>query len=132
MEAVLLIGLQGAGKTTFYRDRLAATHVHVSLDEAKTRERERQIITEAISRNASFAVDNTNVLKSERALYIGLAKAAGYRVVAYYFKPNVRTAIGRNKHRTDKKPIAVPAILATFKRLQAPEVSEGFDELHEL
>jgi predicted kinase len=29
-ELVVLIGLPAAGKTSFYRARLAATHVHVS------------------------------------------------------------------------------------------------------
>jgi hypothetical protein len=50
-------------------------------------------------------------------------------VAGYYFVPNVRYSIGRNNHRKDKKPVAVPAILATFKRLEAPGMVEGFDEL---
>ena len=32
MEAIVLCGVQGSGKTTLYRDRFAATHEHVSLD----------------------------------------------------------------------------------------------------
>jgi hypothetical protein len=31
-ECVILIGLPGAGKTTFFRERFAATHDHVSKD----------------------------------------------------------------------------------------------------
>ena len=31
-EAVVLCGVQGAGKTTLYEQRFAATHVRVSLD----------------------------------------------------------------------------------------------------
>jgi hypothetical protein len=30
MELVLLVGLPGAGKTSFFRQRFAETHVHVS------------------------------------------------------------------------------------------------------
>ena len=32
MEAVVLCGVQGSGKTTLYRDRFLDTHVRVSLD----------------------------------------------------------------------------------------------------
>jgi predicted kinase len=132
MQAVLLIGLQGSGKTTFYRERFSETHAHVSLDEVGTRERERALIADCIARGVPFVVDNTNILRRDRAVYIAIAKQAGYSVAGYYFAPNVRTSIGRNKHRTDKKPVAVPAILSAFKRLEAPVLAEGFDELHEI
>ena len=32
IELVVFSGLQAAGKTTFYRERLASTHVHISKD----------------------------------------------------------------------------------------------------
>ncbi|MDQ6645100.1 MAG: ATP-binding protein, partial [Chloroflexota bacterium] len=32
MELIIFIGLQGSGKSTFYRTYLAATHEHVSKD----------------------------------------------------------------------------------------------------
>ena len=44
MEAVVLIGLQGAGKSTFYRDRFFATHVRINLDMLKTRHREWRLL----------------------------------------------------------------------------------------
>jgi signal recognition particle GTPase len=31
-ELIVFVGLQGAGKTTYYHANLAATHVHVSKD----------------------------------------------------------------------------------------------------
>ena len=40
MEAVVLCGVQGSGKTTLYRDRFLDTHVRVSLDLLGTRTRE--------------------------------------------------------------------------------------------
>ena len=40
MEAVILCGLQGSGKTTLYRDRFIETHVRVSMDLLRTRARE--------------------------------------------------------------------------------------------
>jgi predicted kinase len=36
MEAVLLVGIQGAGKSTFYQQRFFDTHVRINLDMLKT------------------------------------------------------------------------------------------------
>src|SRR5918998_1033254 len=40
MEAVVLCGVQGSGKTTLYRDRFLDSHVRVSMDLMRTRHRE--------------------------------------------------------------------------------------------
>ena len=44
MEAVILCGVQGSGKTTLYRDRFLETHARVSLDLLRTRARERAFL----------------------------------------------------------------------------------------
>ena len=36
-ELVILVGLPGAGKTSFHRDRFTGTHVHVSKDLLRNR-----------------------------------------------------------------------------------------------
>lgn len=130
MQAVLLIGIQGAGKTTFYEERFAATHVRISLDVLGSRLQERAVVAECIAGGRDFLVDNTNVSKRERAAHINAARAGGFTVVGYFFQPNLRGSIWRNKHRTDKKALPVPAVIATFKRLEPPQLAEGFDELY--
>ena len=40
VQAVILCGLQGSGKTTLYRDRFLETHARVSMDLLRTRARE--------------------------------------------------------------------------------------------
>ncbi|MGI8962394.1 MAG: AAA family ATPase [Bryobacteraceae bacterium] len=104
-EAVIFIGLQGSGKTTYFTNHFAATHTHVSRDIQETAERERALIRECLQSERSFVVDNTNATRAVRAPYIREAKAAGFRVFSYFFDTPVRTAIGRNNHRKDKKPI---------------------------
>lgn len=128
-EAVIFVGLQGSGKTTYYTKHFANTHVHVSRDVQQTQERERALIRECLDAGRSFVLDNTNSTRSVRAPYIREAKAAAFRVVAYFFDTPVRAAIGRNNHRKDKKPIPVPAILRTAKHLQPPSVDEGIDDV---
>ncbi|MFL6197191.1 MAG: AAA family ATPase [Thermoanaerobaculia bacterium] len=130
MEAVLFVGIQGAGKSTFYQQRFFDTHVRINLDMLKTRYRADVFLHACILAKQPFVVDNTNVLKSERERYIGPAKEAGFRVIGYYFPVPVRYAIGRNHKREGKKKIPVQGILGTQKRLQPPRLDEGFDRLY--
>lgn len=129
-QAIIFTGLQGSGKTTYFADNFAATHEHVSRDILRTPAREAASIRECIRARRSFVVDNTNATRAIRAPFIEQAKAAGFQVHSYFFDIPVRTAIGRNNHRKDKKPIPVAAILRTAKHLQPPSLEEGFDEIH--
>jgi predicted kinase len=130
MEAVILIGIQGAGKSTFYLQRFLDTHVRINLDMLKTRYREQVFLQACILAKQPFLVDNTNVRAAERAQYIVPAREAGFRVVGYYFPVPVRHAIGRNQKREGKKKIPVKGILGTYKRLEPPRREEGFDALY--
>lgn len=129
MEAVIFVGIQGAGKSTFFQQRFFDTHVRINLDMLKTRYREQVFLSACILAKQPFVVDNTNVRAAERAKYILPAKEAGFRIVGYYFPVSVREAIGRNHKREGKKKIPVPGILGTQKRLQPPRRAEGFDQL---
>ena len=66
MEAVIFVGLQGAGKSTFYKERFFATHLRINLDMLKTRHRERRLLQLCVETRQPFVVDNTNVLTTER------------------------------------------------------------------
>lgn len=130
MEAVILIGIQGSGKTTFYGERFSKTHVRISLDAIRTRDRERVLVRECLKDGRPFVVDNTNVLARERAIYIAAAKAAGFKITAYHFRVPLRAAIVRNNRRPPGEIIPVPALIATLKRLQPPTLDEGFDQIY--
>lgn len=128
-EAIIFVGLQGSGKTSYFNKHFAATHEHISRDLQKTLDREIASVRECLRSGRSFVIDDTNATRTVRAAYINEAKAAGFKLSAYFFDTPVRTAIGRNNYRKDKKPIPVPAILRAAKRLQPPSVDEGLDEI---
>ena len=60
MDAVLFIGLQASGNSSFYKERYFSTHVRISLDLLKTRNRERQFLTACLDTQQPFVIDNTN------------------------------------------------------------------------
>src|SRR3989442_2472692 len=129
MEAVILIGIQASGKSHFYRQRFFNSHVRISLDLLKTRGRERRLLKLCLETQQPFVVDNTHATVSNRAFYIETAKARAFRVVGYFFEPNITEALKRNEGRTGTGRVPKVAIFATLERLQRPSLREGFDEL---
>lgn len=129
MDAVIFIGIQGSGKSTFYRKRFLDTHIRLNLDMLRTRRREQILFDACLSAQQSFVIDNTNPLKSDRARYIARARAAGFRLVAYFFQSSVREAIQRNSQRRLQAKIPPVAIAATSRKLEPPTLDEGFDEI---
>ncbi len=133
MELVLFIGLQGSGKSSFYRERFAATHVHVSKDlwpNARKREaRQRRLISEALARGDSVVVDNTNPLVEDRVPLIGLGRERGARVVGYVFESDLETCLARNAGRVGRARVEDKAIHITYRKLRWPSSAEGFDAL---
>ena len=130
MEAVILVGVQGSGKTSFYLDRFFDTHVRISLDMLRTRNREKTLLTACLESKQPFVIDNTNPLATDRARYIGPARAAGFHVVAYFFETTLRDAIRRNNQRVEKRKVPVAGVAGTFRKLQSPTLAEGFDALY--
>ena len=131
-EAVILVGIQASGKTTFYQQQLSATHCHISLDVSKTRARELARLQWCLENNLDFVVDNTNATADERRRFIVPAKAAGYRLVGYYFEPDVAGCLKRNAARPVHQRIPIPGLFGTKKRLEPPAFNEGFDALFEV
>lgn len=130
MEAVIFIGLQGAGKSTFYKERFFDTHLRINLDMLKTRHRERQFLQTCIETCQRFVVDNTNPTRAEREVYIQAAKDAGFRVIGYYFQSRVEDCKRRNEQRPADRQVPLGGILGTAGRMELPSLEEGFDELH--
>ena len=127
---VILIGIQGSGKSTFFQRFLSTDYEKVNLDTLKTRKREMRLVEEYIAHGVSFAVDNTNPTTEDRARYILPAKTEGYQVIGFFLESKLQACIERNNRRTGKEKLPAAAIASTSNRLQFPSYREGFDELY--
>jgi predicted kinase len=131
LEVVVLIGLQGAGKSTFRAQRFESSHVLVSKDRFRNNRRperrQQQLIREALATARSVVVDNTNPSRAERATIIALARSFNARVVGYFFASPMVECLARNAARAD--PVPEVGLLATAKKLERPALVEGFDAL---
>ena len=134
MDLLIFMGLQAAGKSTFYRRTFAETHVYVSEDLLRTNKqrgrRQQQLIEEALRAGRSVVVDNTNPTREDRASLIALGHRYGACVIGYYFELQVQRSIERNKQRSGKARVPPGAIFSTLKKLTPPTYKEGFDRLY--
>jgi predicted kinase len=132
-ECVIFVGLPASGKTTFYSQRFAATHAHVSKDlwpaSPNKESRQARELRAALGAGKSVVVDNTNPAIADRASIITIARELGARVIGYHFTATTREAVGRNRGREGAARVPDVAIFTRAKRMVPPTRSEGFDEL---
>lgn len=133
MKLILLIGLQGSGKSTFYRTNFAEGYEHISKDLLRNNKRqarrELQLQEEAFKAGRSVVIDNTNASREEREPLIRLGRLYGAEIVGYFFEVQVKKSLERNRQRSGKEKVPDVAIFATRKRLVPPAYEEGFDTL---
>ena len=124
-----MIGVQGAGKSTFCKKYLS-DYEYVNLDTLKSRDKEEKLVKKLFGEGKSFVVDNTNRLKSDRERYIPMAIAKDYKIVGYYFEPDLKACLRRNKNRSRKVPENVIREYYNIVLNNRPTYDEGFDEIY--
>ncbi|MBE9127830.1 MULTISPECIES: ATP-binding protein [unclassified Coleofasciculus] len=133
MELIIFIGLQASGKSTFFRQHFAETHLLVSKDLMRNNKnpsrRQAQLIKEALRAGRSVVVDNTNPKVEDRAALIQWGQVYDVQIIGYYFKSQVECCLERNQQRLGKARVPDVAIYATIKKLTPPSYTEGFHQL---
>lgn len=130
MEGVIFIGAQASGKSSFYLERYYKTHIRVSMDMLKTRCRERIIFDACLEAKQRVVVDNTNPMRVDREKYINGFKSYRFNLIGYYFASTLEDCLARNALREGKERIPEVGVRATYKAIELPTYSEGFDQLY--
>ncbi|MBI3730173.1 MAG: ATP-binding protein [Burkholderiales bacterium] len=130
MEAIIFIGLQASGKSSFYKEHFFNSHLRISNDLLKTKSRETKLLELCFESSMPLVIDNTNVTKAGRQQYIEKIKARHYRLTAYYFKTDLERTLTWNSQRQGKDLVPKVGILDTHRKLEIPDYDEGFDHMY--
>lgn len=118
-EMIILVGIQGAGKSTVTA-RLVKEHPYVVIERKKgTHEKK---VDSSLAAGKSVIFDATSGTVEARAPLIAQAKKYGFTPIIFWLS---RSGAERNKYRTDKKPIPAVAQSKYIKDFQEPTVAEG-------
>ena len=129
MDVIVFVGLQASGKSTFYQQNFADTHVRINLDMLHTRNREKRLIETCLEIGQPFVIDNTNITREARQRYFPMLQENEVSVHGYYFQSEIEPCKLRNNLRNETKQVPLPAILGTYAKMELPTLEEGFEKL---
>ncbi|EME84997.1 uncharacterized protein MYCFIDRAFT_41913 [Pseudocercospora fijiensis CIRAD86] len=139
LDIVLFCGSPGAGKSTFYWQRLQPLgYERVNQDILKTRDKCMKKAAEFIEEKTSVVVDNTNADVEVRAAWIGLARKLQVPIRLVHFTAPAKLcehndtvrALSNGLMNPEKRTILPPMAFSGFtSRYREPRAEEGFQDI---
>ena len=137
-EVVMMVGVQGSGKSTVAREWLAKAnpnYVVLSNDKLGGRDKTLAALRTNLKSGNSCVIDNTHVDVEARRKFLEVAKELKYPVRAFIMTTTFEHAKHNNIFReiidTSKEhaKIGEPLLHQYKNKYQAPSINEGFDEV---
>lgn len=135
MNAVLLVGIPGSGKSTFARERLP-NHVRVSQDELGSVNACINAVKDALGSGKNVVIDRCNQTPKQRKRWIDIARLYGASVSCVYLDCSEQTALKRVRDRKTHETLVnltidkLRRIVRGFKHeMVVPCFNEGFDSI---
>lgn len=133
-ETVLMVGIQGSGKSQFCSKYFGqAGYVIVSNDKTGSRDKSLQLMKKSLKDGKSVVVDNTHVNAEARQKFIDVSKSLKIPCRCFV----MATSIGQVRHNIvyreiidkDHVHIGDPLINGYLSKYQEPTKDEGYDEI---
>ncbi|KAI9478544.1 MAG: polynucleotide kinase 3 phosphatase-domain-containing protein [Benjaminiella poitrasii] len=140
-ELIICVGYPASGKSTFVKKHLVDErgYVYINQDTLKTKSKCIEACKEALEgSSSSIVIDNTNLERATRAVYIQLAKKANVPVRCFYFGNDIDLAQHNNYYRAlyqlqNSKALLSSMVFNKFKKiLQPPTFDEGFEGIKDI
>jgi len=135
-EMIVMVGMPGSGKTEFVTKHiLPHGYIHINQDTCKTKAKCLALAKQALEKNKSVVIDNTNPNVLSRMTYTTMAKDFGYkhiRAIVMKTDENVANHLNNVRHVYSKGviPKIVPITYNVFKKNYVPpQPSENFDQI---
>lgn len=131
-ELVILVGMQGAGKT-YYCEKFLADYERISQDEGpRTYAGVLKRLERLLEGAPRIVIDRTNPLREQRSKFAEMARAVGYYLKIIYFDIPEEVCRERIRNRTGHPTLArdrMEEAIANYQsRLEIPRAEEC-DEL---
>jgi len=104
-KAIILMGVPGAGKTTWLKDNM-----HRFPD-------------------VSVCIDATHTTEKDRCAPLHFLKAFNFEVIAVWVYASIQTCLKRNAPRTPDRKVPLNVIEKKDKEFEIPKFLEGFSEI---
>lgn len=153
LDALLICGLQGAGKSHFAkgyladggRKRVNRKEIRRLLyemtnfgepwkeeyfndhDEILVNHVERKIIEHLLQNRQPVLIDDTNVTADSRSQYVSIAKRLGKTIGVIFLDLPLKLCLERNRSRDDQ--LSESIITNLYAQLELPSKGEGFKEI---
>lgn len=137
MNVIVMVGLVGAGKTT-YAKKYFPNYYRVSQDELGSRDACIKAATEILDKGRDLLIDRTNVSKEQRKHWIDLALYYGANAItAVYLHVDPEECVDRLTYRKDHPTIPVEMlhtkkrdiVYKFYNKLEIPQLDEGFSSI---
>lgn len=135
MNVIILVGLPGAGKSTFCWN--FPEYSHINQDRLGNRNDCINALKRSLSKGRSAVIDRTNISKAQRRYFIDVAKDHGADVSCIFLDFPAVECIERIKNRETHETLPsssgekkITEVVAKFNNsLELPDYSEGFNEI---
>ena len=136
-EMIINVGLPGSGKSYYtLHNVVPCGYVYINQDTLKTANKCLKATEDALKIKKSVVIDNTNITKDHRNVYIELAKRYNVHVRCLLFTTSMEVCIHNSYFRNyaNESIKVIPKIVYNTmkKKYVKPELSEGFIEIHKV